>query len=170
MGGVGVLGDAAATQPVKNVLGQHDPGSIGIDAVIVAGDGVGEQLVDGVEAMRLRAGALEDLHGRDDDIGGFLGCDGALIAIAERLMQGATVGGESNVVHRPAVDGNGGDALWGGGSGFAQAFFKSGQESIERPAEPAAAMDRTVGDAMDDFDPRFSVVPAEHGDAAAFSA
>ena len=39
VGGVGVLGDAAAAQPVKNVLGQHDPGSIGIDAVIVAGAG-----------------------------------------------------------------------------------------------------------------------------------
>ena len=34
--GVGVLGDAAATQPVKDVLGQHDPGSVGIDAVFVA--------------------------------------------------------------------------------------------------------------------------------------
>ena len=85
-------------------------------------------------------------------------------------MQGATVGAEANVVHRPAVDGNGGDAFRGGGRGFAEAFFKTGEESIERPAEPAAAMDRAVGDAMDDFDLRLSVDPAEQGDATAFCA
>ncbi len=72
MAGIGVFSDAAATQPVKNVFGQHDPGSLRIDAIPVAGDGVGEQLVDGVEAKGLRAGAREDLHGRDFGIGGFL--------------------------------------------------------------------------------------------------
>ncbi len=85
-------------------------------------------------------------------------------------MQGAAVWGEANVVHRPAVDGDGGNAFWGGGRGFAETFFKTGEDSIERPAEPAAAMDGAVGDAMDDFDLRLSVDPAEKGDAAAFCA
>jgi hypothetical protein len=120
--------------------------------------------------MRLRAGALEDLHRRDDGIGGLLGGDGALIAIAEGLVQGTAVGGETNVVYRPAVDADGGDAFRGSGRGFAQAFFKAGKEGIERPEEPASTMDGAVGDAMDDFYMRLSVDPEEQGDATAFGA
>jgi hypothetical protein len=143
---------------------------MGIDAVFVAGYGIGEQLVDSVETMRLRAGARENLHWWDDGVSVLLGGDGALIAVTEGFVQGVAVGSEANVVHRPAIDGNGGDAFRGQCCGFAQAFFKTGKNCIKRPAEPAAAMDRAVGDAMDDFDFRFAVVPSEHGNAAAFSA
>ncbi len=85
-------------------------------------------------------------------------------------MQGIAVGGEANVVHRPAVDTDGGDAFRSSGCGLAEAFFNAGKKSIERPDEPAPAMDRAVGDAVNDFDLRLSVDPAEQGDAAAFCA
>ena len=85
-------------------------------------------------------------------------------------MQGTAVGGEANIVNRPTVDADGGDAFRGNGRGFTKAFFKTCKEGIERSTEPGAAMDGAVGDTMNDFDLRLSVDPAEHGDATAFSA
>ena len=42
--------------------------------------------------------------------------------------------------------------------GFAEAFFKAGEDGLERPVERAAAMNGAVGDAMDDVD--FRLLPS----------
>ena len=57
-----------------------------------------------------------------------------------------------------------------GVGGLSQAVFKSVEDGIEGPVERVAAMDGTIGDAVDDFDLRFASIPAEQGNAAAFSA
>jgi hypothetical protein len=121
-------------------------------------------------AARQSAGALKELAGRDDGVGGAFGGDGALVAVTEGLAQGLTGGREAHVVHRPTVDGDGCDAFRSCLRGLAQTLLEAGQDGIERPAKPPASMDRAVGDAMDEFDFRLVALPAEQGDTAAFGA
>jgi hypothetical protein len=54
---------------------------------------------------------------------------------------------------------------------LAKALFEAGENGVERPAHRVAAMDRAVGNTVDDFYRGFTVIiPAKQGDAAAFSA
>jgi len=62
------------------------------------------------------------------------------------------IGSETNVVHTPTVDADGSNALRSGVGGLAQAIFKAVEDGVEGPVERVAAMDGTVGDAVDDFD------------------
>jgi hypothetical protein len=68
-------------------------------------------------------------------VGGGLGGDGAFVAIAEGVLEGSAVGGESDVVNSPTVDGDGGYAFRGGCGGFAEAFFKAGEDCSEGPVK-----------------------------------
>ena len=97
MGGLGVLRDAPCAEPVEDELGHHDPVGAGIDT----GGGVGEQLVNGVDAQRQDAGTLIDFEGRNDAISGLLGGDGALVAIAEGLLKRMAIGSRGERSPRP---------------------------------------------------------------------
>jgi len=83
VGGVGVLGNAAAAKPIEDILGHRDPGSVGIDSV----GRVGQQLVDGVDAERESASVLVELERREHTVGRLFGCYGALIPVAEGLTE-----------------------------------------------------------------------------------
>jgi hypothetical protein len=80
------------------------------------------------------------------------------------------IGSETNVVHTPTVDADGSNALGSGVCGLAQAIFKAVEDGVEWPVERVAAVDGTIGNAVNDFDLGFASIPAEQGDAAAFSA
>jgi hypothetical protein len=59
---------------------------------------------------------------------------------------------QAHHVDRPAIDGNGADALWGLRGGFAQTLVEPGQDAIQRPVHMAAAQHRSVGDAVKNLD------------------
>jgi len=135
-----------------------------------SGGGVGEKLVDGVDAMGQDAGALVKLEGWDEFVGGFFGGDGAFVAITEGVAERGGVGTEADVVDAPAIDGDGGYAFGNGCRGFAEAFFEAGEDGLEWPVHRCALVDWAVGDAMDDFDGGSFAIPAEEGDSAGFGA
>ncbi len=157
VGGVGVLGYTAAAEPVENILRHAEPGSMRIDST----RGVGEQLIDSVDAERLRTGALEDIDRRDQEAGGLFGCDGALVAVAEGFAYRHTFRVKTNVIDGPTVDGYRSDALGSGLRGFAKALFEAGQDGGQGPVKRSAAMDGAIRDAMDDFNRRLAVKPAQ---------
>jgi hypothetical protein len=111
------------------------------------------------------AGALVKFEGRYEEVGGFLGGDRTLIAITERVAERGTVGGEADIVDAPTVDGDGGYAFRSGCGGFAEAFCQACKDGGEGPMKRWAAMDGTVGDAMDDLAGWLVAGPAEKGNA-----
>jgi hypothetical protein len=127
-------------------------------------------LINGVDAVGKYAGALKDTAGREYRVRGVFGGDCALVAVTERLAQGLPVWGKPDIVHGPAVDGNGSDAFWRPIRSLAKTFVEPGKNCIEGPVERQAAMDRTVGNTMDDLDLWPSIFPAKQGDTAAFGA
>ena len=139
---------------------------MGIDS----GGGVGQQLVEGVDAERLRAGAAEEHRGRGDLIGSLLGGDGAFVAVTEGFGEGPAGGIEADVIHGPAIDGDGGYAFGGRCGCLAQTLFQAGQDGFQRPAKRCAAMHGSVGKAMDEFDGGLAALPAQQGETAAFRA
>ena len=139
---------------------------MGVDASA----GVGHELIHGVDAQGQRTGALVQIKGRNDCVGCGLGGDGALIAIAEGIAERDAAGIEAHIIDSPTVDGDGGDVFRSCECGFAEAVFKTGENCAKGPVKGSAAMDRAVGNAMDQFDGGSVVAPAEQGDAAAFCA
>ena len=149
----------------RHILGHHDPGRTRIDG----GSGVGQQLVDGVDAQRL--GAM-----RDEISTGKRVCRRlpwwrwCARRDSRTACQRLAIGSEAHVVHRPTVHGNGSNPLRRCVRGLAQAVLKADEDLIERPVERITAMDGAVGNAMNDFDLRGGCRPAQQGNAAAFSA
>ena len=166
VGGVGVLGHPAATQVIEHVLGQVDPGRTRIDAV----RRIGEQLIDGIDAQRLRAGMAKHPIRQGEFVRRFLGGDGALVAIAVRIGQRLAIFAQPHIVHRPAVDGDRCNAFGRRLRGLAQAFFEPGEYLVEGPAERSIHMNRPVGNAMNEIDLGPAVAPAKQRDAAALGA
>ncbi len=68
---------------------------------------------------------------------------------------------QAHIVHTPTVDADGGDALGGDAGGFAQAFLQAGKDGLEGPVHMLGAMNGAVGNAMDDFDGRLAIEPAQ---------
>jgi len=86
---------------------------------------VGHELISRIEADRDGAGDLVDVKGRKDLVSRLLGGAGALVAIAKGLVERLAVGREADVVHAPAIDGDGGNAFRGNCGSLAQALFKA---------------------------------------------
>ncbi len=164
VGGVGVFGNARSAEPMQNKLGQTKPGRVLLALCI------GKKLVERVDAEGLRTGAAKRFFGRKKGVGLVFCGDGALVAIAEWIVQRMSVGIEANVVHGPAINGDGGYTFRGFSRGFAQGFFDAGKDTVEWPMERVAARDRAIGKAVDfgDFGP--VIDPAKERDAATFGA
>jgi hypothetical protein len=118
VGGVGVLGDARAAPVGEQILGQVEP----LLAFGKAGELVGVELVDGVEGKDLDAGELAHALLAALAVGGALGLDGARIAIAEGIGERIAGGIHADVVHGPAIDGDGANAFGGELGALAQAL------------------------------------------------
>ena len=103
-------------------------------------------------------------------MGGTLRLDGARVAIAEGVGERFAVGIDADVVDGPAIDGDGANAFGGDFGALAHAFFEAADDVLEIPVQAAVDLAGIVGEAMDQFDGRAAVVPAQQGDAAAFSA
>ena len=104
----------------------------------------------------------EKLERRDDAIGGFLGWRWCARRDSRRARaSGWPSGAEADVVDGPAVDGDGSNAFRRGLRRLAQTFFKAGEDCVEGPVQRRAAMDRAVGNAMDQL--RWRVVPSSSG-------
>jgi hypothetical protein len=89
---------------------------------------------------------------------------------SRRGRQRRAVGVEADVVHGPAVDGDGADALGGERRALAQAFMQAGEDAVEVPVQAVGRFDGGVGEAVDELDVRVAVLPAQQRDAAAFGA
>ncbi len=166
VGRVGVFGHPAATQVIGYVFGQVDPGRTRIDT----GSRIGEQLIDSIDAQRLRARMTKHPVRQRDLVCRFLGCDGAFVAIAVRIGHRLVVFTQPHIVHRPAVHGNRRYAFRRRMRGFAQAFFEPGKYLVEGPAQRAIHMNRPIGNAVDEIDLGAPIAPAQQRYAAALGA
>jgi hypothetical protein len=149
---------------VQDKLRQAEPASVLLAFCI------GKKLVERVDAEGLRAGAAKGFFRRQKGVGLVLRGDGALVAMTEWVVERMTGRIEANVVHCPAIDGNGGNTLRRLGRGFAQSFLDAVEDAVEWPVERGAARHRAVGDAMDFGDFGTIIDPAKEGNTAAFSA
>jgi hypothetical protein len=85
----------------------------------------------------------------------------AYIAVTEGLAQRLPIWSQANVVNRPAIDGNGGDTFGRCLRSFAQAFLQARENCFKRPIHRLRAMDRAVGNAMDNLNAGPAVNPTE---------
>jgi hypothetical protein len=144
------LGDGTRAERVEDELGQVEPresAEVGI---------VREELVGGVDTQDADAGELTHTRGADARVQRRFSNDSAFVAVAERRRDRSAVGREADVVHAPAVDGDGADAFGGDGGTLAQAFMQAGEDAVEAPVEAVGGFDGGVGEAVDELDVRLA--------------
>ena len=107
---------------------------------------------------------------RRDSVGGLLGRNGALIAIAEGVGEWLAVCRETDVIDCPAVDGDGGNAFGGSFGRLAQSFFKAGKNVVQGPVQRIAAMHGAVWECDELTRCTACRCPAKQRNAAAFRA
>lgn len=128
VGGVRVFRNRLAAPPVQQILRQVEPARWRFAAELV-----GVHLVQGVDRLLLNARDLTGaLHA---DV--LVQCRGsstvALIPIAIRLFQHLSRGVQADVIHRPAIHGDGVDTLWRKPRGTRDADVDTRHNRLQRP-------------------------------------
>ena len=101
LGALAVTGNADKREPFTPLPGRVTFLPYGdIDALR---SGVGQQLVNGVDAQRERAGALIEVERRNDFVRSIFACGSAFVSIAERFLQRPPFGTEAHIVDAPTI-------------------------------------------------------------------
>jgi len=85
----------------------------------------------------------------------------ARIAIAEGIGERFAVGPEPYIVNGPSVDGDGAHAFGRNRRALRQSIFHSTDDNAKVPAETAVALLGMMPEAMNQFDMRLTVAPAQ---------
>ena len=93
--------------------------------------------------------------------------DGARVAITERIGERMVVGVEADVVHGPAIDGDGADAFRSDFGGATQTIFDASFDAGEVPAQAVVIRRGPLGKRWTSSIVGGVPVPAQQGDAAA---